>query len=302
MNLSRVFALGVSAVTALVALSVAPAPVLAQDQPDEGCNRDVRVPRSARYNGRTYTYYVNNATLPTSSSGATTERLRRRIRARVVDAHESWEDTKTDCRSRNGRPLRDQSNFDFTYGGFTAQRYGSSKDINGNGSIDDDERGYDQTNTIDYGPAGSCGGPADACAAPIIRPVDHDSDPKTPNVARRVDVDIRVEEGITFWYRPGRLVDSRFCHPRQPSRRSTCGDFMPLLTHEVGHTLGLEHTCNGGEAQRRCSDANRSQTMNGVVYTQHRDYSEDGRTVRFLRFPNSRTLGFGDIFSYRVLY
>ena len=158
---------------------------------------------------------------------------------------------------------------------------------------------------MDFGDLSGCRQPGTiACAATAFRPVDHDNDPKTAERTRIVEVDIRFSASESWWYRSSRYVDPLRCSPPEPreqllSRGADCDDLTATAIHEVGHGIGLLHTCDASpKAQKACSEANKAQTMNGVGFNEYRSDN-----LRFEAAPaNHRTLGIGDIRSMRTFY
>lgn len=202
------------------------------------------------------------------------------------------------------------------------------EDRNGNGRLDPAERdGYDELNLIDFARSLSvealdnpgrrqvdgrpnrlgCSDLAVACAIVRMTAVDHDGDASTQRRDRIVEADIRVEKGpdengtrSPLWYGASDLVRHSRCVPPDPGfevrgdEAFSCADLLPVVTHEVGHTLGLNHSCDA-DRQGRCSAANKAQTMNGIV-SSYRGPNFGPRPAR------QRTLGRAEVLSFRALY
>lgn len=326
----RLMALLLAAVAGCL-LSTAPA--AAQDEPatDEGCTTvnsgDPVVPRNSEWNTRSYVYKINNDTIPAGNRSVASRR--KQARRQIVRGHNNWATTRTDCR-RNGKAIRNQKNFSFVYAGLTPLRFRASRDDNGNGMIDEpgddngdgtiagpeetytERDGWDGESVVDFGTGfpgdsperPSCMPTALACGPRDVQLVDHDGDGAsmnaTPPELRIVEADIRVDEAASAWYQTSRRINPKRCIPPRQNDNG-CYDLYGVIVHETGHNIGLSHSCNAPtrsmpNTQRDCSDASKSQTMNGIAYA---NFAPKGS---FPERPDPRTLGIADIRALRANY
>jgi hypothetical protein len=173
------------------------------------------------WDGGDYSYTINTANLPGGS-----DKTRVRSRTRLVDGHRTWNRTLDSC--KNGK----HDSFHANFAGLSSHSIADHKDSH-------NVVGFSPGKIVDR----DCPFPGNVLACTVTRK------------QRRGGPDKMLEADTSF---DGR---DRWWNKRKISSCSRRFDIWQVSTHEVGHTLGLDHNTSGPSVMQPgsgyCDNVNR---------------------------------------------